>query len=192
MVLYLIKDENLKIKVNVKWLIQIILISFTVSVVFTFASSEIMGNAGYISAFAVLAVFIAIGVIFDIIGVAVTTAVPAPFHSMASHRERGAAEALKLIKNAEKVASICNDVVGDISGIVSGSTSAIIAAKLVQDLSAGNILIQLVMSGIVASLTIGGKALGKTLAINSSTTIVLYAGKAINLKNRIFRSKRGK
>ena len=182
----------MKIKTNVKWIIQIVLISFTVSVVFTFASSEILESAGYVTAFAVLAVFIAIGIIFDIIGVAVTTAVPAPFHSMASHRETGAAEALRLIKNAEKVASICNDVVGDISGIVSGSTSAIIVANLMKDFSTGDVLIQLVVSGLVAAITIGGKALGKTFAMNSSTAIVLGVGKIMSVKNRFLHKIRGK
>lgn len=180
----------MKNKVNVKWIVQIVLISFFVSVVFTFASSEILESAGYVTAFVVLAIFIGIGILFDIIGVAVTTAEPAPFHSMASHKERGAAEALRLMKNAEKVASICNDVVGDISGIVSGSTSAIIVANLMKDLSTQNVLISLVVSGVVAALTIGGKALGKTVAMNSSTFIVLYVGKIMNIKTRLFGKKR--
>ena len=94
------------------------------------------------------------------------------------------------MKNAEKVASICNDVVGDISGIVSGSTSAIIVANLMRDFSTQNVLIQLVVSGVVAALTIGGKALGKTFAMNSNTTIVLYVGKLMSLTTRIFRKKR--
>lgn len=180
----------MKNKVNVKWLVRIILISFSVSVVFTFASSEILESAGYVTAFIVLAMFIAIGIIFDIIGVAVTTATPAPFHSMASHKETGAAEALRLIKSAEKVASICNDVVGDISGIVSGSTAAVISENLMRDFSTRNVLIQLAVSGVVAALTIGGKALGKTFAMNSGTTIVLYVGKIMNIKTRLFTKKR--
>lgn len=180
----------MKNKVNFKWLIQIVLISFSVSVVFTFASSEILESAGYILAFIVLAIFIGIGILFDIIGVAVTTATPAPFHSMASHKERGAAEALRLMKNAEKVSSICNDVVGDISGIVSGSTSAIIVANLMRDLSTESVLISLAVSGLVAALTIGGKALGKTFAMNSGTTIVLYVGKIMSFINRLFGKKR--
>lgn len=180
----------MKNKVNVKWLVRIILISFSVSVVFTFASSEILESAGYVTAFIVLAMFIAIGIIFDIIGVAVTTATPAPFHSMASHKETGAAEALRLIKSAEKVASICNDVVGDISGIVSGSTAAVISENLMRDFSTRNVLIQLAVSGVVAALTIGGKALGKTFAMNSGTTIVLYVGKIMSVKTRLFGKKR--
>jgi Mg2+/Co2+ transporter CorB len=93
-------------------------------------------------AFVVLAVFVFVGIVFDIIGVAVTSASPKPFHSMASHREAGAAEALTLLRNAEKVSSFCNDVVGDISGIISGTTAAIIAARLMEDLSTESVLLQ--------------------------------------------------
>lgn len=140
-------------------------------------------------AFVVLAVFVTAGILFDIIGVSVTAASTAPFHSMAAHKEHGAIEAIRLIRNAEKVASICNDVVGDIAGIVSGSTSALIVSRLITDLSTTNILLQLSISGLVTGATIGGKALGKTLAINNSTRIVLDVGKLIHFKNRILRKK---
>ena len=176
-------------KTNVRWVIQIVITSLVISMVFTFASAELLGNAGKAMAFVVLAVFIALGVVFDILGVATASASPVPFHSMASHRERGATEALWLLKNAEKVSSICNDVVGDISGIVSGATAAAIAAGLMRDLSTDNVIIQLLISGLVAALTIGGKAVGKTYALNNSTAIVLRAGKLLNLKTRLFHKR---
>lgn len=171
-------------KMNRRWILTVTLMSAAISIVFTFASSQVLGSAGYILSFAVLLLFILLGIVFDIIGVAVTAATPAPFHSMASHRERGASEALRLIKNAEKVSSVCNDIVGDISGIVSGTTSAIIAARLMQDLSAQGVFIQLAISGLVAGLTIGGKAVGKAIAINNSTKILLLVGKLLSFKVR--------
>jgi CBS domain containing-hemolysin-like protein len=170
----------MKIKTNFKWLIKIILISVTASTVFTIASSEILGSSGYIVSFVVLAVFIVLGIVFDMIGVAVTAAVEAPFHSMAAHHERGATEALKLIKNADKVSSFCNDVVGDVSGIISGTTAALIAARLMEGLNSTNLLFPLLISAIVTGLTVGGKAAGKTIALNNRTIIVLRAGKLIN------------
>ena len=179
----------MKKKVNTHWVTTIILVSILISMIFTFASAEILGNAGYIMAFVVLCAFIALGILFDIIGVAVTAASPVPFHSMAAHHEKGAVEALRLLKNAEKVSSICNDVVGDISGIVSGTTSAIIVSRLMSDLSTKNILIQLVVSGLVAGLTIGGKAVGKTVAMNNGTKIILAVGKILNLFTSVFRRR---
>ena len=159
-------------KANIRWLVKIILISVVVTMAFTLASTEILGRAGYFAAFAILVVFIALGIVFDMIGIAVTAATEAPFHSMAAHRGRGAAESLRLIKNADKVSSFCNDVVGDVSGIVSGGVAALLAARLTIGMSTENIMIPLLVSGAVTGLTIGGKAIGKTLAINNSTAIV--------------------
>ena len=171
----------MKKKTNIKWLIKIVLISIAVTGIFTFATTEILGRAGYVFAFITLAIFIIIGIIFDVIGVAVTAATEAPFHSMAAHRERGAAESLRLIKSADKVSSLCNDVIGDVSGIVSGSTAVMVATRLMQGLTLDNILIPLAISGAVTGLTIGGKAAGKALAINNSTAIVLRVGKLLHI-----------
>ena len=169
----------MKKKTNYKWLIQVVLISVAASIVFTFASAEILGRVGYIVSFAVLAVFIVLGIIFDLIGIAVTVASEAPFHSMAAHRERGATESLRLIKNADKVSSFCNDVVGDVTGIISGTTAALIASRLMRSFSTESILFPLLISGVVAGLTVGGKAVGKSYAINNSTKIVLRIGKLV-------------
>ena len=171
----------MKKKTNYRWLTKIILISVAASMVFTLASSKILGRAGNIVAFVVLALFIILGIVFDIIGVAVTAAKEAPFHSMATHRERGATNALWLIKNADKTASFCSDVVGDVSGVVSGSTAALIAARLIKGMEAENILIPLLISGAVTGIMIGGKAIGKTFAFNKSTAILLSVGKLINI-----------
>ena len=182
----------MKIKTNIKWLIKIVLISVAASMAFTLASTELLGRAGYGVAFAALAVFIVIGIIFDIIGVAVTAAQEAPFHSMAAHHERGASESLRLIRNADKTASVCNDIVGDVSGIVSGATAALIAARLMKNHSTGSILLPLLISGAVTGLMIAGKAVGKTLALNKSTKIILGAGKIINsLQLKPHSKKRG-
>ena len=171
----------MKHKTNFRWIISITIISIVTSMAFSLVSSEILDGAGYIIAFLLLAVFILLGIVFDMLGVAVTSAREAPFHSMASHKEKGAREALNLVKSSEKVSSICNDVVGDISGIVSGATAAVIAGNLTRDLTVSGVLSQLAVTGLVAGLTIGGKALGKTAAINSDTKIVLIAGKSISV-----------
>ena len=177
----------MKIKTNYKWLVKVVLVSVAASMAFTLATTEILGRAGYMLASAVLAVFIIIGIAFDMIGVAVTAAPEAPFHSMAVHREKGAVEALRLIKNADKVASICNDVVGDVSGVVSGSTAALIAAGAMEKLGAESMLFPLLISGAVTGMMIGGKAAGKALALNNSIVIVLKVGKMIGITQGVLR-----
>ena len=131
-------------------------------------------------AFVLLAVFILIGITFDIIAIAVTVASETPFHSMAARRERGATESLKLVRNASKVNSLCSDVVGDVTGIVSGTTAGLVAARLMLNLNNDYLILELLIIGVVTGLTIGGKAIGKVIAINRSTTIVHSVGKLIS------------
>jgi len=171
----------MKKKTNLKWLFKITTISIVASVVFTLASTEILGRTGYIMSFAILAVFIIVGIVFDVIGIAVTAAAEAPFNSMATHRQRGAVESLRMIKYANRVTCYCNDVIGDVTGIVSGTTAALIAARLMEGFNTENLLFPLLISAAVTGLTVGGKAIGKTLAFNKSTEIVLSVGQMLNL-----------
>ena len=121
----------------------------------------------------VLAVFIGLGIVFDIIGVAVTAADPKPFHSMAAHKEKGAKAAhAACCGMPTRCPRVCNDVVGDICGIVSGSTAAVIVTHLQRDLSTTSVLISIGATALISGITIGGKALGKTVAINQCTSVV--------------------
>ena len=140
-----------------------------------------LDGAGLPVAFGVLVCFIGLGIVFDIIGVAVTAADERPFHSMAAHKTPGAREALGLIRRANKVSSFCNDVVGDICGIISGSTGAIIVTRLQEAFSIRSVAISLAVTALISGLTIGGKALGKTFAINKSTTVLQLVGRVLHL-----------
>ena len=151
------------------------------SAVLSLASDQALSGAGIPLAFAVLACFIGLGILFDIIGVSVTAADERPFHSMAAHKTPGAREALGLIRKASKVSSFCNDVVGDICGIISGSTAAIIVTRLQEAFSLRSVVISLAITALVSGLTIGGKALGKTVAIKKSTQVVYWAGRFLYL-----------
>ena len=153
-----------------------------------------MDNSTIVVAFLILLAIILIGILFDVIGVAVTSADEKPFHSMAARKVPGGLEAIRLLRNAERVSSICNDVIGDICGVVSGSASATIAAQALLNFDASwtNIL-PLLMSALVAGLTVGGKAIGKTFAINSCTQIVSGVGSVIYFLGHIgelFRKKK--
>ena len=100
---------------------------------------------------------------------------------MASHRTRGAKEALFLLRNSEKVASFCNDVVGDICGIVSGSTAAVLVARLQQSLSVENVLVSTAVTALISGLTIGGKAIGKKIALDRCKEVVYATGKLMHI-----------
>ena len=165
---------------TIRWVVTIFLVTIFVSALISFVSDKIMSASGMIIAFSILFVIILLGIVFDIIGVAVTSADEKPFHSMAARRVTGATESIRLLRNAERVSSICNDVIGDICGVISGSASATIAAQVLHNVRfSWPDMIPLIMSALVAGLTVGGKAMGKTFAINSSTKIVSFAGKTI-------------
>lgn len=163
-----------------RWVLTIFLVTIVISALISLISEEVMASSSIYVAFIILLIIVMIGILFDIVGVAVTSAVEAPFHAMAARKVPGAKESINLLRQAEKVSSICNDVVGDICGVVSGSASATIAAQVLQkfDFSWPRLII-LVMSALVAGLTVGGKAIGKTFAVNSSTNIVHAVGKLI-------------
>ena len=98
-----------------------------------------------------------------------------PFHSMNTRKVRGAKQALYLVRNAEKVSNFCNDVIGDICGIVSGATIAVLVATLIMNYNNNPLYLSIILTAFVASITVGGKGLGKTYAIANSNQIVYSA-----------------
>lgn len=167
----------------VRWGLIMLAASFCLSVVFNAVSETALTNVSSGPAFLILAAFIILGIVFDALGVATTIALEKPFHAMASKRISGAREALWLVKNAEKVSSFCNDVVGDICGIVSGSTATVIIATLPFEGSL-SILVSLFITGLVAGITVGGKAFGKVLAMRFSNDIVFFMARFIKIFKR--------
>lgn len=164
-----------------RWALTVFCLAIALSAVLSMTSQAMLEEADLIFALLILSLFIGIGIVFDIIGVAVTAADAKPFHSMAAHKEKGAKEALMLLRNASHVSSVCNDVVGDICGIVSGTTAAVIVVQLQQLLHSGNVLISVLFTALISGLTIGGKALGKTFAINQSTRVVYWSGRFLHI-----------
>ena len=177
-------DKGKPKKKNDHWPLRVFFLAVVLSALLSFFSSAALGDAGYVVAVLVLLAFIALGIVFDMIGVAVTAADPKPFHSMAAHKEKGGKEAIRLLAGANRVSSVCNDVVGDICGIVSGSTAAVIVTRLQTALDMRSVLVSVAITALISGLTIGGKALGKTFAIQSSTQVVYWAGRFLHLFHR--------
>ena len=118
------KEKKNKKKSNTKWIVTATSISFVISAVLSAASDKVVDLLPVVIASTVLIFIISLGIVFDIIGLAVATADIAPFNSMAARRLKTGQKAVWLINNAEKVSSFCNDIVGDIAGIVSGATGS--------------------------------------------------------------------
>lgn len=177
------KKQNKKRQIeksNYKWVIQTTLMAFIISLIFSFISETTIPNVNIYIGIVLVILFILIGIIFDIIGIAVASADVKPFHSMNAKKVKGSDIAVELIKNAAKVSSFCNDVVGDICGIISGSASAIISVIISTTTHINIFVVTLVTTSLIAALTIGGKALGKTFAINKSNIIIYESSKFIS------------
>lgn len=184
-----VDEKKVKFKLNLlgsggnnkKWSLIITLVSFFLSASMSVIASNILGNVGILVSFFVVFAIIVINILFDIIGTAVTAADEAPFHAMASRKVYGAKQAIKLIRNADKVSNFCNDVIGDICGVISGTASTYIVLKIAADSeSLRGVVINLIMTGMVASFTVGGKAFGKSLAIENSNYIIYKVSIIIN------------
>ena len=175
------REKIKKEKVDVKWIITIVIIAFLISFGLSFVANSTIPNLSLIFGIVLTLLFIFIGIVFDIIGVSVTSADEKVFHSMASRKVKGASVAVKFKKNADKVSSFCNDVIGDICGIISGSTGAILATAIADALDADLIIVSLLITAIIAALTNGGKAMGKGIAVNKSNIILYQFSKVVSL-----------
>lgn len=167
------KEKIKKELVDTRWIITIILISFTISFGLSFISEITVPNFNLIVGILVALVFILIGVLFDIIGVSVTAADEKVFHSMNSRKVKGADVAVKFKKNSDKVSSFCCDVIGDICGVISGSTAVTISLLINKATNINILFITLIVTATISAITIGGKAIGKSFAINKCD-IILY------------------
>ena len=169
---------------TIRWVVTVFLITVVISGIISLVSDEVMDSSSLPVAFLILLAIVMVGIIFDIIGMAVASADEKPFHSMAARKVPGSQEAIRLLRNAERVSSICNDVVGDICGIVSGATGAVIVARLQKGLNLESVLISVGVTALISGATIGGKALGKPFAMNQSKRVVHLAGRFLHLFHR--------
>ena len=167
------REKIKKEKVDVKWILTILLLSFVISFTLSFISQMTIPNVSLWIGIIITLLFIGLGVFFDIIGVSVTSADEAIFNSMSSRKVKGANVAVRFKKNADKVSSFCCDVIGDICGIISGAAGTAITVIIANTFDFSLLVTGLVVSAVIASLTIGGKAIGKSFAINKSA-IILY------------------
>jgi len=167
---------------SIKWSLTIAVITFVLAALFSIASNSILSGVSWVTGMFVVLVIVLIGIVFDMLGIASTAADEVPFHSMAANKVYGARHSVKIIRHADKFASFCNDVIGDISGIISGTASAIVIIQLTSNFQVGNsslfeYVVSVIFTSLVAALTVGGKAFGKAFAIRHSTIIIFQAGK---------------
>lgn len=175
------KEKVKKERVNVKWIIEIVIMAFTISFALSFVSQTTIPKLSTWIGVVITLIFIGLGIIFDIVGVAVNSADEKVFHSMNARKVKGSKVAVIFKKNADKVSSFCNDVIGDICGIISGAAGTTIAVNIAKSLNVELLFVNLTVAAIIAALTIGGKAMGKSFAMNKSDIILYEFAKIVSI-----------
>jgi hypothetical protein len=168
--------------VDFKWVGKMATLTFFMSILFNIISGWAMSVSGILVDFLILMMIILVGIIFDIIGVSVTTASLPPLCSMASRKIPGALEAIRLIAIREKVSNFCNDVIGDTCGIISGSACSALVLQFIAsraNLSNFEFSLNLILTAIVAALTVSGRSIGKSVAIFRANAITFGVGKIL-------------
>jgi CBS domain containing-hemolysin-like protein len=166
---------------SLKFAFTVAALTFPIGGVFDTSTIFLNEVAWYIGA-AIVVVIVCIGVLFDMLGLAAAAARETPFHAMASKRVFGARRAIFIVRNAEKFATICSDVVGDIAGVLSGAGALAVAEQVIVAIKAHDWqheLIIIVLTALVTSITVFAKAIGKTIAIQNPTPIVLFAARVL-------------
>ena len=183
--------RNNTTKTDYKWTAFITLFTFFMSIALTLLLDNMLKGVGVLISVVLLLVVILIGILFDIIGVSVTSADQKLFHSMAANKIQEGKVAIDLIKNADKVSSFCNDVIGDMAGIISGALGASLLVKITTIyMNLNEIIIGTLITASIAGFTVGGKSLGKTLAINKYREIIFFISKMILKFREIFKIKK--
>ncbi len=166
------------------WPIKILILAIVLSFSFSLISELLLSKAHLIVAVLVIVVFIALSIFFDMLGLATASANLETFNAMASRKVKGSKQAIALVKNADKVSSVCADVIGDVCGILSGAAGASILAKIAIVGDVKQVIIASIISAVIAGLTIFGKASFKKFAINHANNITLKFAQVINFFTR--------
>lgn len=186
-----IKFKKVKVRQQSKKTLAIIIgATFTIAMLFSYIFEVLLADVPLLVAFFMLIGIIIVGIFFDGVGNAVVAVDETTFHAMAASKVKGAKESINLIRNAPMVANLFNDVIGDIAGIISGSTATAIVLSIEKGFGIKSILLSIAMSGFVAALTVGGKALGKGFAIARARYIVYYTGVVIYYIKQLFKRKK--
>jgi len=171
-----------KWKDAINWSLAIAVITLVLAAIFSIVSTYMLSGVTWAVGMVIVFIIVFIGIFFDMLGIASTAADEIPFHAMAAERVNGSKQAIQIVRNADRFASFCNDVIGDISGIISGTASAIVVISFT--LSVGqredslfHYIVAVVFTSVVAAVTVGGKAFGKSMAIRYSTPILFQVGR---------------
>ena len=147
------EDSTNSNKTKNYYLLKVFLITFFISILLSLFSNKVFSAAHILILIPCLLMFIIIGVVGDAIGVAITATSPEPFNAMCTKKVKGAKEIVNLLKNADKVANFCSDIIGDVIGIVSGSAAVMMVENIIELFKINNDISILVLNLFVLTFS---------------------------------------
>lgn len=169
------------------WALKIVVLTFILSLISSVLSQVAVGGSDILIATMLLIFMVITSIIFDVIGVSVTSCTMCAVNGANVEDGNVKRVAETLIANAEKVNNICADVIGDICGVMSGACGASIVAAISGALGTDAFLPSILVSAVIASVTVGGKALCKRIAVQNSESIVLFTARRLHSVIKIFK-----
>jgi Mg2+/Co2+ transporter CorB len=153
--------------------------SFLLAIIFTFISEYFASRLNSIILSLVFLVFIVlINIAADLVGTAVTAASHVPFNAKAAKRIRGAPHGLQLIRNADRVANLTNDMMSDITTTVGGALGISIVVQIIKlepDLS--QFWLNILITALIAAVIVSGKAYSKKIALSYPDDVIFFVGR---------------
>lgn len=162
-----------------RWVIKITLFTFAGAVVCSFISQLTTSRSDITVSVMLLAFMLLVSIIFDGIGLSVASCTPEKLQRYARFKKQYDI-ALRLIANAEKVNNICADVIGDMCGILSGACGASIVLQLCQSGQFAR-WTAIIVSSVIAAITVGGKASFKKIAVKNSEELVFMSARILSV-----------
>lgn len=172
---------NNKSTVSGRYIVLVGIASLFLAIVFTFFSEYFTSKLNSIILALVFLVFvILINIAADVVGTAVTAASHIPFNAKSAKRVKGAPQGLQLIKNADKVANLTNDMLSDITTTVGGALGISIAMQIISlNPAISQFWLNILVTAFIAAVIVSGKAFSKKIALSHPNDVIFFVGRVL-------------
>ncbi len=172
---------NNKSTVSGRYIVLVGIGSFFLAIIFTFFSEFFTSRLNsIILSLVFLAFIVLINIAADVVGTAVTAASHIPFNAKASKRIRGAPQGLQLIRNADKVANLTNDMMSDITTTVGGALGISIVVQIMKlGPALSQFWLNILITALIAAVIVSGKAFSKKIALSHPDDVIFLVGRVL-------------
>ncbi len=170
---------NNKSTVSGRYILSVGIASFLLAIVFTYFSEYFTSELNSVILALVFLLFvILINIAADVVGTAVTAASHVPFNAKSAKRVRGAPHGLQLIKNADKVANLTNDMLSDITTTVGGALGISIALQISNiNHAVSQFWLNILITAFIAAVIVSSKAFSKKIALSHPNDVIFFVGR---------------